>query len=136
MPTQGLFAKSGTYAPGLAVLGPFRYLSPVAAFDCITAMRALGDESRLRIVRLLLGTRLGVGQIAEAVGLTPYNVSKHLRILREAGLVESEKRRQQRLYTVAAAFSRHLEEHELILDLGCCRFDFTKLALERGAPPG
>jgi DNA-binding transcriptional ArsR family regulator len=99
-------------------------------------MKALGDETRLRIVRLLLGSRLGVGQIAEAVGLTPYNVSKHLRILREAGLVESEKRRQQRLYSVAAAFSRHLEEHAQILDLGCCRFDFTKLPVGDTARPG
>jgi DNA-binding transcriptional ArsR family regulator len=99
----------------------------VKKFDCIPAMRALGDEKRLRIVRLLLKRRCSVSEIVEAVGLTQYNVSKHLRILREAGLVEQEKRSQQRLYSLAAAFAKHLETKRSVLDLGCCQFDFSKL---------
>lgn len=99
----------------------------MSKFNCITAMKALGDENRLRIIRLLMEGQCSVGEIVEAVGMTQYNVSKHLRILREAGLVEQEKNRQQRLYTLAAAFSKHLRENRNVLDLGCCQFDFSKL---------
>lgn len=99
----------------------------MSKFNCITAMKALGDENRLHIIRLLMKGQRSVGEIVEAVGMTQYNVSKHLRILREAGLVEPEKNRQQRLYNLAPAFSKHLEDNRNVLDLGCCQFDFTKL---------
>jgi DNA-binding transcriptional ArsR family regulator len=99
----------------------------VKKFDCIIAMRALGDENRLRIVRLLLRRRCSVGEIVEAVGLTQYTVSKQLRILREAGLLQQEKRSQQRLYSLASAFAKHLAENKNVLNLGCCQFDFSKL---------
>ena len=90
-------------------------------------MKALGDENRLRIIRLLMKGQRSVTEIGEAVGLTQYNVSKNLRILREAGLLEQEKNRQQRLYSLAASFTQHLAENQNVLDLGCCQFDFTKL---------
>ena len=96
-------------------------------FDCIIAMKALGEESRLRIIRMLLKKQCSVNEIAEALSLTQYNVSKHLRVLREAGLIETEKNGQQRLYALASEFSEHLAEKENVLDLGCCQFDFSKL---------
>lgn len=97
------------------------------SFDCITALKALGEENRMRIVRLLLEAQVGVHEIAEATGNTDYNTSKHLKILREAGLVEVEKAGQQRLYALAADFRQHLKANANILDLGCCTFNFDKL---------
>jgi len=99
----------------------------VKKFNCITAMKALSDENRLRIIRLLMQGQRSVTEIGDAVGLTQYTVSKNLRILREAGLVEPEKNRQQRLYSLAADFTEHLAENKNVLDLGCCQFDFSKL---------
>lgn len=99
----------------------------VKKFDCISALKALGEENRMRIVRMLLKKQHSVNDIAESLGITQYNVSKHLRILREAGLLEQEKLGQQRLYTLAADFRAHLAENRNVLDLGCCTFDFTKL---------
>ena len=99
----------------------------VKKFDCISALKALGEENRMRIVRMLLMRQHSVNDIAEELGITQYNVSKHLRILREAGLLEQEKLGQQRLYTLAADFRSHLAENNNVLDLGCCTFDFTKL---------
>lgn len=90
-------------------------------------MKALGDENRLRIIRLLMQGQRSVTEIVDTVGLTQYTVSKNLRILREAGLVEPEKNRQQRLYSLAADFTEHLAENKNVLDLGCCQFDFSKL---------
>lgn len=96
-------------------------------FDCIPALKALGEESRMRIVRMLLKNRCSVNQIADELDITQYNVSKHLRVLREAGLLATEKQGQQRLYGLAEDFNKHLEENKNVLDLGCCTFDFNKL---------
>jgi hypothetical protein len=59
----------------------------VQAPDCVPALKAIGEETRVRIVELLLERPLGVDEIAETLGVSQYNVSKHLRILREAGLL-------------------------------------------------
>lgn len=50
--------------------------------------KALGDPSRLRIVRLLLEQSLCVCEIVETLGLPQYAVSRHLGVLRQAGLVQ------------------------------------------------
>jgi len=53
---------------------------------------ALGDEHRQRILLLFEpGERLNVGQIAEVSTLTRSTVSHHLKVLREAGVLGSEK---------------------------------------------
>jgi DNA-binding transcriptional ArsR family regulator len=53
---------------------------------------ALGDEHRQRILLLFEpGDRLNVGQIAEVSTLTRSTVSHHLKVLREAGVLKSEK---------------------------------------------
>ena len=96
-------------------------------FNCISALKALGEENRLRIVRVLLKEQHNVNEIAETLAITQYNVSKHLRVLREAGLLETVKNGQQRLYSLAADFKSHLAENDNVLDLGCCTFHFDKL---------
>ncbi|MDP1526946.1 MAG: metalloregulator ArsR/SmtB family transcription factor [Rhodocyclaceae bacterium] len=53
---------------------------------------ALGDEHRQRILLLFEpGERLNVGQIAEVSTLSRSTVSHHLKVLREAGVLSSEK---------------------------------------------
>lgn len=91
------------------------------------ALRALAEDNRLRILRLILTDKLSVAEISERLHITHYNASKHLRILREAGLVASTKHAQQRLYTLAADFRQRLTKSSNVLDLGCCRFDFDRL---------
>jgi DNA-binding transcriptional ArsR family regulator len=90
-------------------------------------MKALGEENRLRIMRRLLQGPSSVNDLADTLAISAYNVSKHLRILREAGLVAQRKLAQLRLYQVAPEFAAHLEENEQVLNLGCCQFDFSKL---------
>ena len=61
--------------------------------DLLSAMKALSDASRLRIVGLLAdGRRMAVEQLATALELTPATVVHHLKKLRDAGLVESHAR--------------------------------------------
>ena len=62
----------------------------VKKFDCIHALKALGEESRMRILRMLMAKERSVNEIAESLGMTQYNVSKHLRVLREASLLEQQ----------------------------------------------
>ncbi len=95
--------------------------------DCISALKALGEETRLRILRLLFKQSLSVNEISERLQATQYNVSKHLRVMREAGLLETEKHGQQRLYTVSAHLKSQMAANNNVLDLGCCTFRLDKL---------
>ena len=73
-------------------LGPRgRSLPVLQGHDCVVALRALGEDTRVRIVSLLIDQPLEVGEIGKRLGVSQYNVSKHLRILREAGLLEVER---------------------------------------------
>lgn len=96
-------------------------------FDCIAALRALGEETRLRILRLLLQGESTVNDLADALDLTQYNTSKHLRVLKDAALVDFEKKGQQRLYRIAENLHQHLKQNQNTLDLGCCLFRFDEL---------
>ncbi|MCB1275487.1 metalloregulator ArsR/SmtB family transcription factor [Prosthecobacter sp.] len=96
-------------------------------FDCLSAMRALGEPTRLRLVRQLIAGAKPVTELCETLSVTPYNVSKHLRVLKEAGLLEVEKQGQQRIYDLAATFRQKLSNNSKTLDLGCCQFHFDKL---------
>lgn len=95
--------------------------------DCITALKALGELNRMRIVRLLLQKQMGVNEIAEQLDISQYNVSKHLRILKEAGLLEMEKQGKLRLYTVIPNLKDQLAANANVLELDCCTFRFDKL---------
>jgi DNA-binding transcriptional ArsR family regulator len=102
-------------------------MATLKGLDCIAALKALGEETRLRTLRLLFKETLSVNEIAEHLASTPYNVSKHLRIMREAGLLEMEKRGQQHVYTVARHLKSQVAAGNGMLDLGCCTFRLDKL---------
>ena len=94
---------------------------------CISALKALADETRLRILRLLLKDQLSVNEISDRLKVSTYNTSKHLRVMREAGLLETEKHGQQRLYRVPSKLKSQMEANPDSLDLGCCTFRIDKL---------
>ncbi len=60
--------------------------------------KALGNPGRLTLVRTLMGGERCVCDLVHAVGLGWSTTSKHLEILREAGVVSSEKRGQKIFY--------------------------------------
>ena len=60
--------------------------------DFLPILKALADESRLRIIDLLLTHDLCVGALASRLDISQAAVSQHLQILRKAGLVKGEKR--------------------------------------------
>ena len=54
-------------------------------------LRALADPTRLRIMRLLSAMELAVGELAQVLGQSQPRVSRHIRILCDAGLAERRK---------------------------------------------
>jgi DNA-binding transcriptional ArsR family regulator len=59
---------------------------------------ALAEPNRLRMVELLRSRPRTVNQICDRLRLNQPHVSKHLRVLKEAGLVDVQPRGQQRIY--------------------------------------
>ena len=65
-----------------------------------TLWNALVDPHRRDVLDLLAQGELSVGELVERLGLTQPQTSKHLRVLRDAGLVRVEQRAQRRIYAV------------------------------------
>jgi DNA-binding transcriptional ArsR family regulator len=72
-------------------------------------LTALAEPNRTRIVELLRERPRAVGEIASRLALRQPQVSKHLRVLSEAGLVEARHAAQQRIYQLRAAPFQELD---------------------------
>ena len=101
----------------------------------ITLFNALADPARLRIVQAMRSGECTVGDIVERMDIHQSGVSRHLRILAEAGIVQMRPDGQKRLYSLrrqafdqleawVAGYRRHWE----------ARLDRFGAALERNRP--
>ena len=61
---------------------------------------ALADPTRRRIVEMLATRELPAGEIARRFDMTPPAVSQHLKLLRQAGLVQVRREAQRRIYAL------------------------------------
>lgn len=90
---------------------------------CTPMLKALADETRWRIVqRLLRRERMMVTVLAEELKVAQPSMSKHLRILRDAGIVVSDKSGTAVWCQIAPEFRQHARGGETALNLGCCTF--------------
>ena len=64
----------------------------------MTPFEAIAEPNRRRLLELLRAGELPAGDLVEATGLSQPGVSKHLKLLREAGLVSMRPDGQRRLY--------------------------------------
>jgi DNA-binding transcriptional ArsR family regulator len=76
----------------------------------VSTFEVLAEPNRRRILDLLQASESPVGELVERLALSQPAVSKHLRVLREAGLVEVRADAQRRLYRVRAEPLRTLDE--------------------------
>jgi DNA-binding transcriptional ArsR family regulator len=67
------------------------------------AFEAMADPTRRRIVELLAEHDRDAGEIASAFSISRPAISRHLRVLRESGLVRVEPAAQRRIYSLDAA---------------------------------
>ena len=70
----------------------------------------LAEESRRRILDLLIERELPVGDLVERLALSQPTVSKHLKVLRDAGLVDSRTDAQRRIYRVRTEPLREIDD--------------------------
>jgi DNA-binding transcriptional ArsR family regulator len=63
--------------------------------------KALASEPRRRILNHLAGGPMTVGEIADNFDMTMPSISKHLSVLKSAGLVHEQKRGQHVIYSIA-----------------------------------
>jgi len=65
--------------------------SALTACPALSAFKALADETRLRLLRLLTSHELNVGEIVSVLGMGQSRISRHLRILVESGLLVARR---------------------------------------------
>jgi DNA-binding transcriptional ArsR family regulator len=70
---------------------------------------ALADPTRRRVLELLSEQDLSAGEIAAAFTVSRPAVSRHLRVLREAGLVRARRDSQRRVYGLDPAPLREID---------------------------
>lgn len=72
--------------------------------DLVTTFAALGDKTRFAIVeRLLAEGALSAGELGDVANISAPAISRHLRVLREAGIITQTIDKQRRIYAVAPA---------------------------------
>ena len=76
----------------------------------VTLLKALADETRLKILHLLSANDLCVGALADRLGISSAAVSQHLQVMRKAGIVKGEKRGYWTHYAVEKAALELLSE--------------------------
>jgi DNA-binding transcriptional ArsR family regulator len=69
----------------------------------LETFRALAEPNRFQIVELLLAGPRPVGDLVERLGVPQPQVSKHLRVLSDAGLVDARVDAQRRIYALRPA---------------------------------
>jgi DNA-binding transcriptional ArsR family regulator len=65
-----------------------------------TVLHALADGNRRAVLEMLREHPASAGELAEALPIARPGVSRHLRVLREAGLVDVRQDAQRRIYTL------------------------------------
>ena len=94
---------------------PANQLSDAALELIATRFRALSEPMRLRLLNLLMQGEQTVGQLVEASGSGQANVSKHLALLRDAGMVGVRKEGLTSVCFIADPIVNEL------CDTMCCR---------------
>lgn len=76
----------------------------------MSVFEVLAEPHRRRILDLVRDRERPVGELVEALGLSQPAVSKHLRVLRDSGLVGARVDAQRRLYRARTAALREIDD--------------------------
>ena len=98
--------------------------------EVLAALQAAGEETRLRLLALLLDAELTVSELVAILGQSQPRISRHLKLLAEAGLVERHREGAWAFFTAAhrTPFAdlardvvRHLDPSDAVLLADCVR---------------
>lgn len=93
-------------------------------------MKALADQNRLKIIAALSQKKLCVCELAELLGITQPSVSKHLKKLKEAQLIESEQDGFWTNYYLTKSFFQNNKFIKAFLDQLLLEKEIKKLVRE------
>ena len=121
-------SKTAAASPAVAIVSAI--VNPTAASETVDLMfRAFSDRTRLRILHLLDGGELCVGDIVQILQVPQPRASRHLGYLRKAGLVVVRKSRQWSFYSLRPADTPF---HAKLLEcLANCFGDVPELRADR-----
>ena len=98
--------------------------------QCASVLKALADETRLRIMESLLVEEKCVTELVRALRCPQPHISHHLRILRDSGLVEGLREGKQVCYRIAPTVQQALAKGQgQALNFGCCELRFPDTIL-------
>lgn len=101
--------------------------------ECASVLKALADETRLRILESLLTEEKCVSDLVRELSYPQPHVSHHLRILRNSGVVEGLREGQQVRYRITPVVRRALTDRQgQALNFGCCELRFPESGLTTG----
>ncbi len=94
--------------------------------DCAQILKAMGDATRLRILRSLVEHPQSVAELLAKLKIDQPKTSHHLAILRHAGPVRDMRDGRQVRYWLHPSVHHQLSESEEVIDLGCCTVELKK----------
>jgi len=99
----------------------------------VNALPAIADPTRRELLALLAEGEIAAGDLADRFPVSRPAISRHLRVLREAGLVRSRTEGRRRLYALDPAPLRELDAWlEPYRDLWAQRLDALDTEIARG----
>jgi DNA-binding transcriptional ArsR family regulator len=98
-----------------------------------TVLQALADPSRRALLEILRDHPASAGELAEALPIARPGVSRHLRVMRDAGLVEVRQDAQRRIYSLRPEALIEVDEWlDSYRALWRTRLDALHTEIERG----
>jgi ArsR family transcriptional regulator len=95
---------------------------PLPDIACADKLKVLADPTRLSVVEILMQGPKHVGAINELLGVEQTLLSHHLKVLREAGLVDAVRDGKAVEYRLAEGIAAARAGKGI--NLGCCRLSF------------
>lgn len=89
--------------------------------NCAQKLKIIADNTRLSVLEILMESPKHVGEINERLGIEQSLLSHHLKVLRQAGLVEAIRDGKGVLYQITYRFQPDSKN----IDLGCCILSFN-----------
>ncbi len=93
------------------------------AENCANLLQALAEPNRIRIIESLRSGSKNVTELAKMLNVEIVNVSHHLGVLREAGLVQDDKQGRFVHYSLHPKHFIHESTKSTLIDLGWCRIE-------------
>ncbi|MGB7416856.1 MAG: metalloregulator ArsR/SmtB family transcription factor [Thermosynechococcaceae cyanobacterium] len=95
--------------------------------SCASKLKTIADPNRLSIIKLLMNGPQHVNELNTVLELEQSLLSHHLKVLREAGFVQSKRDGKAVLYALTPEIQSSTQQG---LDLGCCEFSFTTFSIK------